>query len=53
VVLAWAYVAFRIWHSVEHIATKQVPRRFLAYLLSCAVLLAMWIGFAVDVAAGS
>lgn len=50
-ILAWAFVILRIWHSFEHIVTKQVPRRFLAYLLSCVVLMAMWIGFAVDIAA--
>ncbi len=49
--LAWAYVLLRIWHSIEHVVVKQVPRRFLAYLLSCMVLSAMWIGFAVDLAA--
>jgi len=47
-VLAWAYVLLRLWHSVEHVVVKQVPRRFLAYLLSCGVLAAMWIVFAVD-----
>jgi hypothetical protein len=48
VVLAWVFVAARVAHSVIHIATKKVPLRFLAYLASCAVLLAMWIGFFVD-----
>ena len=50
--LAWAFVAARAAHSVVHIVVRKVPLRFLAYLLSCVVLLAMWIGFAVRLAAG-
>jgi len=52
VILAWVYVLLRVWHSLEHVVVKQVPRRFFAYLLSCILLSAMWIGFAVDLAAG-
>ena len=48
VILAWLYVIFRIVHSFIHIGPKRVQHRFFAYLLSCAVLSAMWIGFAVD-----
>ena len=48
IMLAWSYVFLRAWHSFEHIVTKNVQRRFLVYVGSCAVLLAMWIGFAVD-----
>ncbi|GAA0726768.1 MAPEG family protein [Sphingomonas japonica] len=50
VTLAWAYVALRAVHSYAHIAAKQVRPRFMAYLASCAVLAAMWIGFAIDMA---
>ena len=46
--LAWAYVLLRALHSFIHIGPKQVRPRFMAYLASCAVLSAMWIGFAVD-----
>lgn len=49
VVLAWAFVLLRAGHSFVQIAVKRVPLRFLVYALSCAALLAMWIGFAVDV----
>jgi hypothetical protein len=47
--LAWAYVLLRAVHSFIHIGPKQVMPRFFVYLLSCIILSAMWIGFAVDV----
>jgi hypothetical protein len=50
VLLAWIYVALRAAHSFVHIGPKKVPLRFLLYAASCAVLIAMWIGFAVDLA---
>ena len=53
VVLAWAYVALRLVHSLIHIGTKKVPPRFLAFLGSCIVLSAMWIGFGIDMAGAS
>jgi hypothetical protein len=52
VVLAWAYVALRAVHSVIHTGANVVRVRFLVYIVSCAVLLAMWLGFAVDLAIG-
>ena len=53
VALAWAYVLLRAAHSVVQIVIRRVPLRFLVYVLSCAVLSAMWIGFAVDMAGAS
>jgi hypothetical protein len=53
VALAWAYVLLRAGHSLVQIAVRRVPLRFLVYVLSCAVLSAMWIGFAVDIAGAS
>ena len=50
VALAWAYVVLRAVHSAIHIATNKVPLRFLVYLVSSAILSAMWIGFAVELA---
>jgi hypothetical protein len=50
IVLAWVYVVLRIVHSLIHVGKGPVARRFLVYLLSCAALLAMWIGFAIDLA---
>ena len=48
VVLAWIYVALRAVHSWIHIGPKRVQPRFMVYLASCAILSAMWIGFAVE-----
>ena len=53
VTLAWAYVVLRIVHSLIHAASGPMMARFAAYALSCAVLAAMWIGFAVDIAAAT
>lgn len=51
VTLAWVFVVLRIVHSVIHASGGPVVARFSIYALSCAVLLAMWIGFAVDISA--
>lgn len=48
VVLAWVFVVARAVHSFIQIVTRRVPQRFLAYLVSCIALVAMWIGFFVD-----
>jgi hypothetical protein len=53
VVLAWAYVLLRACHSLVQIVVRRVPLRFMVYALSCAILSAMWIGFAVDMAGAS
>lgn len=50
IVLAWAYVLLRAVHSFIHIGPRNVRARFFAYLASCAVLLAMWVGFFADLA---
>jgi hypothetical protein len=50
VALAWAFVVLRAVHSLIHVGPNQVKLRFLAYFLSCIVLSAMWIGFAIDMA---
>lgn len=52
VMLAWIFVILRIVHSAIHASKGPVMPRFLVYALSCAVLSAMWIGFAVDLALG-
>ena len=49
IALAWGYLALRAVHSVIHIAKGPIVARFGVYVASCVVLLAMWIGFAVDV----
>lgn len=53
VVLAWLFVLCRLAHSVIHIGRRKVPARFMAYLASCAVLAAMWIGFGIDMVAAA
>ncbi len=52
VALAWVYVALRAVHSVIHTGANVVRVRFLVWVTSCAVLLAMWLGFAIDLALG-
>lgn len=52
VALAWVYVALRAAHSIVHTGTNVVRVRFFIYLASCAVLLAMWLGFAIDIGLG-
>ena len=47
--LAWLFVAARALHSYIHIGPKKVQPRFFVYLVSVALLLAMWIGFFVDI----
>ena len=49
VTLAWVYVGLRALHSLIHSVVRKVPLRALAYWLSSAVLIAMWIGFFVDI----
>lgn len=48
VALAWLFVALRAIHTVAHVGLQQVRVRAPIYWLSTAVLLAMWIGFFVD-----
>lgn len=47
-ILAWLFVLFRMLHSFEHIGPKRPQIRFRWYLISSVFLMAMWIGFAVD-----
>ena len=44
--LAWAFVALRAVHSLVHCTYNRVMHRFLAYLASAIVLLAMWVRLA-------
>lgn len=50
VMLAWAFVGLRAWHSYLHIGPNPIRRRARVYIASCAVLAAMWLGFAIDLA---
>ena len=44
--LAWAYVAFRVIHSLVHLTINRIRYRFGAYALSNLVLFGMWLWFA-------
>lgn len=46
---AWAYVLLRVLHSAIQITHNRVPHRFYVWLTSNLILIALWIGFAVDV----
>ena len=41
--LAWAYVIFRVVHSVIHTSYNHILHRLAAFTASCIVLLSMWI----------
>jgi hypothetical protein len=53
VALAWVFVILRVIHSFIHIVVRKVQIRAPVYWLGSAVLMAMWIGFAIDVANAS
>ena len=41
--LAWAYVVFRVIHSIIHVSYNKVRHRFLAFAVSNFILVAIWI----------
>lgn len=43
VVLAWTYVGLRVGHSLVHLTFNKVPVRFLFFISSNLVLLALWV----------
>lgn len=49
VLLAWIYVLLRVIHSIGHVVLHKVSVRAPAFWVSVIVLMAMWIGFAVDI----
>jgi len=51
-ILAWAFVLSRIVHAAIHTTVNTQPWRFLAYGAGMAILVAMWIVFAIRVLAG-
>jgi len=54
VALAWIFVGLRAWHSFLHIGPNPIRLRARVYIASCAMLAAMWLGFAIDlIAAGA
>jgi hypothetical protein len=47
-ILAWVYVGLRIGHTLVHLTVNKVPPRFLFYILSNIVLLALWLRLAIQ-----
>jgi len=43
VIFSWTFVSLRILHSIIHTTYNNVMHRFRVYILSCVVLLFMWI----------
>ena len=40
--LAWAYVGFRLIHSVVHLTSNHIFQRLIVFAISAFVLIAMW-----------
>ena len=53
VALAWAFVAFRIAHSVIHCTYNKVMHRFTAFILSFITLTALWLVLASNLILGT
>ncbi|MBS0235186.1 MAG: MAPEG family protein [Proteobacteria bacterium] len=52
-VLAWVFVLSRLAHAYIHTTSNDVDWRFRAYALGVAVLLAMWVIFAIKILTGT
>lgn len=50
VLLAWAYVALRVVHSLVHVTYNRVMHRFAAFAVSNFVLITMWVFVALALA---
>lgn len=49
VVMAWLFVILRLAHAAVHVTSNRVSRRFFVFTAGAAVLLLMWIIFAVRI----
>lgn len=49
--LAWGYVALRLVHALIHTTYNHIPHRFVAYLASNVILIAMWVRLGLKVMA--
>jgi hypothetical protein len=52
VVLAWLFVVSRLLHTLIHVTTNNVPRRFFVFLTGSILLSLMWLVFAADILLG-
>lgn len=46
--LAWAYVATRYLHTLIHLTSNKVAKRFRVFIFSFLLLVVMWVAFAVQ-----
>jgi len=49
IVLAWLFVAARLFHAYIHTTSNKQPHRFYGYAAGSVVLMAMWVVFAVRI----
>ncbi len=47
--LAWIYVGLRYLHALVHIVYNKVIHRFTIYIISCLVLVVMWVLFLFEI----
>ena len=47
--LAWLYVGLRYLHALIHIVYNKVIHRFTVFIISCGVLVAMWVLFIFEI----
>ncbi len=50
VALAWAYVVARVAHALIHTGSNKLQARMRSYMVSCAILFAMWTLITIGVA---
>lgn len=53
VVLSWLFVASRLLHTLVHVTTNEMRRRFFLFLTGAAILLLMWLLYLLDVLFGT
>jgi hypothetical protein len=49
IVLAWLFVAARLFHSYVHTTSNRQPHRFLGYAVGSIILMIMWVIFAIRI----
>jgi hypothetical protein len=52
VVLAWIFVAFRLWHAYIHVTSNRISMRGPVFGMALLVLIIMWIVFIVRILLG-
>ncbi|HYD15100.1 MAG TPA: MAPEG family protein [Hyphomicrobium sp.] len=49
IVLAWLFVAARLYHAYIHTTSNTQPYRFYGYAVGCVTLMVMWVIFAIRI----